>query len=115
MSLTRKLKMFDEYKAFASFKFANQDSAIRKTSRTFLMHYVKTTFDFLGNPFKEKRKYLLLVIFASKDPSLFHKSSKRGNPLKPENLETLVLLSALKVLIKSVTSYQAQIKHLEEA
>ena len=34
----------------------------------------------------------------------------RRNHLKPENLETLFLLSALKMPIKSVTSYQAEIK-----
>ena len=36
------------------------------------------------------------------------------NQLKPENLETLFLLSALKMLIKSVSSYQAEIKYLEK-
>ena len=39
----------------------------------------------------------------------------RRNHLKPENLETLFLLAALKMFIKSVTSYQAEIKYLEEA
>ena len=43
-----------------------------------------------------------------------YKSSERRNYLKPENLETLFLLSALK-MPKSVTSYQAEIKYLEEA
>ena len=56
-----------------------------------------------------------LVLFACKDPSPLYKSSKRKNHLKPENLETLFLLSALKMPIKSVTSYQAEIKYLEEA
>ena len=40
---------------------------------------------------------------------------KRRNHLKTENLETLFLLSALQMPIKSVTSYQAEIKYLEEA
>ena len=44
-----------------------------------------------------------------------YKSSERRNYLKPENLETLFLLSALKMPTKSVTSYQAEIKYLEEA
>ena len=39
----------------------------------------------------------------------------RRNHLKPESLETLFLLSVLKMPIKSVTSYQAEIKYLEEA
>ena len=57
----------------------------------------------------------LLVLFACKDPSPLYISSKRRNHLKPENFETLFLLSAFKVLIKSATSYQAEIKYLEEA
>ena len=35
--------------------------------------------------------------------------------LKPENLETLFLLSALKMPIKSATSYQVEITYLEDA
>ena len=57
-----------------------------------------------------------LVLFACKDPSPLYKSSKRRKHLKdfkPENLETLFQLSALKMPIKSVTSYQAEIKYLE--
>ena len=42
------------------------------------------------------------------------KSLKRRNHLKPDNLETPFLLSALKMPIKSVTSYQAEIKYLED-
>ena len=57
----------------------------------------------------------LLVLFACKDPSLLYKSSKRRKPLKPENLETLFLLSIFKKPVKSVASYQAEIKYLEEA
>ena len=57
----------------------------------------------------------MLVLFACKDPSPLYKSSKTRNHLKPENLETLFLLSALKMPITSVTSYQAEIKYLEEA
>ena len=38
-------------------------------------------------------KALFLVLFASKDPSLLHKSSKRRNDLKPENSETLSAIS----------------------
>ena len=43
----------------------------------------------------------LLVLFACKDPSTLYKSSKRRNHLKTENLETIFLLSALKMPIKS--------------
>ena len=57
----------------------------------------------------------LLVLFACKDPSPFYKSSKRKNHLKPENLETVFLLSALKMPIKSVTSHQAEIKILRRS
>ena len=54
----------------------------------------------------------MLVLFASKDPSF--KSLKRMNHLKPENLETPFLLLALKMPIKSVTSYQAEIEYSED-
>ena len=39
----------------------------------------------------------LLVLFASKDPFPLNKSSKTRNHLKPGNLGTLFLLSALKM------------------
>ena len=57
----------------------------------------------------------LVVLFAFKDPSSLYKSSKRSSHLKPENLETPFLLSALKMTIKSATSYQAYIKYLENS
>ena len=56
-----------------------------------------------------------LVLFACKGPSPLYKSSKRRNNLKPDNLEIFFLLLALKMPVKSVTSYQAEIKYLEEA
>ena len=56
-----------------------------------------------------------VILFACKDPSPLYKSAKTRNHLKPGNLETLFLLSALKMPIKSVTSYQAEIKCLEDA
>ena len=167
MSPTCKLNMFHEYKALI--KFANKDGIISKTSRKFPMHYVNTTFEFLGNSLIENGKYFLLnhhifvyrnkyevsliyysfsvffledkkakksavalkflyiltvlslnytltyqgfllVLFACVNPFPFYKSSKRRNHLKPENFETLFLLSALKVSIKYVTSYQAEMK-----
>ena len=55
----------------------------------------------------------MLVSFAYKDTSPLYKSSKIRKHLKPENLETLFLLSAL-MPIKSVTSYQVEIKHLKD-
>ena len=55
-----------------------------------------------------------LVLFAFKGLTPLYKSSKRSNHLKPDNLETFFLLLALKMPVKSVTSYQAEIKYLEE-
>ena len=48
----------------------------------------------------------MLVLFACKDSSPLYKFSKTKNHLKPENLETLFLLS---MHIKSITNYQAEI------
>ena len=56
----------------------------------------------------------LLDLFACKDSSPLYKSSKKRSHLKPEKLETLFLLSALK-MPTSLTSYRAEIKYLEEA
>ena len=75
------------------------------TSWKFPMHHVNTTFDFLGNSPIQKKESILLL----------NKSSKTRNHLEPEHLETLFLLSALKVPIKSVSNYQAEIKYLEDA
>ena len=55
-----------------------------------------------------------LVLSACKGLSPLYKSSKRRNHLKPDNLEIFFLLLALKMPVKSVTSYQAEIKYLEE-
>ena len=52
----------------------------------------------------------MLILFACKDPFPLYKSSKTRNHLKRENLERLFLLAALKMPIKSVTSYQAEEK-----
>ena len=60
------------------------------------------SFEVLLFPYCFKFKVcFFLVLFASKDPSPLYKSSKRRNHLKPENLETRFLLSALKTPIKS--------------
>ena len=40
-------------------------------------------------------------------------ASKRRNHLKPENLETLFLFSALKVPVKVISCYESEIKYLE--
>ena len=58
---------------------------------------------------------VFLVLFACKDPSPLYKSSKTSNHLKPDNLVTFFLLSALKMSIKSATNYQAEIIYLENA
>ena len=65
--------------------------------------------------FKFKFECILLVLFASKDPSPLYKYSKTRNLLKPGNLETLFLLSALKMPIKCAIGYQVEIKCLEDA
>ena len=57
----------------------------------------------------------MLVLSAFKDPSPLYKSSKRRGHLKPENFETLYLLSALQMPVKSVTSYHAEIKKLRRS
>ena len=61
------------------------------------MHYVST-------------QRFFIVLFACKDPSPLCKSSKRRSHLKPVSLETVFLLSALKMLSMSVSSYQAEKK-----
>ena len=54
----------------------------------------------------------LVVLFACKDPFALYRFAKRSNYLKTQNLETLFLLSALKMPIESVTSYEGEIKYL---
>ena len=61
------------------------------------------------------KSVFLLVLSAFKDPSPLYKSSKRRGHLKPENFETLYLLSALQMPVKSVTSYHAEIKKLRRS
>ena len=55
----------------------------------------------------------MLVLFACNYLSPLHKSSERKNHLKPENLGTVFLLSALRMPIESVTNHRAEIKYLE--
>ena len=60
----------------------------------------------------------LLVLFACKDTSLLYKSSKTRNYLKPENLETPAISiknAYWKLKIRNISSYQAEIKYLEDA
>ena len=76
---------------------------------SFLLFFLK------DKKLKKLAAAFLLALFACKDPSPLYKSSKTRNHLKPENLETLFLLSALKMPIKSATSYQAETKYLEDA
>ena len=74
----------------------------KKHSSVLNLHYVST-------------QRFFLVLFACKVPSPFCKSLKRRNHLEPVSLETVFLLSLLKMLAKSVTSYQAEKLYLEEA
>ena len=61
----------------------------------------------------------LLVLLACKDTSLLYKSSKTRNHLKPENLATPSAISIKnaywKLKIRNISSYQAEIKYLEDA
>ena len=74
----------------------------------FLCRVIKTKFYWFTTAF-----LFFSFFFFFKVGSQLFKFSKRKNHLKPENLETLFPLSALKMLIKSVTSHQAEIKYLE--
>ena len=85
-----------------------EDKKLKKLAVASKFLYFLTVLSLNTNLFHQ---CFLLVFFAYKDPSPLYKSSKRRNHLKPKNLETLFLLSALKVLIKSGTSYQAEIKY----
>ena len=89
-----------------------KDKKLKKLVVAFKFLYILTVLSLNSNLFYQ---CFLLVLFACKDPSPLYKSSKRRNHLQPENLETLFLPSALKLPIKSVTSYQAEIKYLEES
>ena len=57
-----------------------------------------------GNTSPVERGYTFLEMVASK--------TKR-NHRRPENLETLFLLSALKVPVKAISCYESEIKYLE--
>ena len=53
-------KTFQEYKSIISFKFANKDSIIWKTSLKSPIHYLNIIFDFGENSLLEKGKYLVI-------------------------------------------------------
>ena len=55
----------------------------------------------------------VLVLFAYKDPYPLYIFSKRKNFLKTDNLVKLFLLSALKMPIKFVNSYQVTLALLD--
>ena len=74
----------------------------KKHSFVLNLHYVST-------------QRFFLVLFACKGPSPFFKSSKKRSHLQPVSLETVFLLSALKILTKSVTSHQAEKPFLGKA
>ena len=91
---------------FVFFLFFWKDKKLKKLALALKLHTYC---------FKFKIECFLLVLFASKDPSPLYKSSKTRNHLKPGNLDTFFLLSALKMPSKSVTSHQAEINCLEDA
>ena len=80
------------YRFIAAFLFFSERYEIKETGTSFEV------------PYRVKFKFycFLIVLFDCKYPSF--KFSKRRNHLKPENLETPFLLSALKMPIKSVTT-----------
>ena len=94
------------------FFFFLKDKKLKKLVVALKFLYILTVFSLNSNLFYQ---CFLLVLFACKDPFPLYKSSKERNHFKPENLETLFLVSALKVSIKSVTSHQAEIKYLKES
>ena len=94
------------YWFIAAFLFFLKDNKLKKLAVALNFPYFLTVLS-LNSCF-------LLVLFACKDPSPLYKSSKTRSYLKPENLETLFLF-ALKMPVKPVTIYQAEIKFLEEA
>ena len=95
-----------------SFLFFFEDQKLKKFAVALKFLYLVAVLSFNSKLFYQ---WFLLVLFACKGPCPLYKSLKRRNHHKPENLETLFLLSALKMSIKSVISYQTKIKYLEEA
>ena len=81
------------YKFIAAFPFF-KDKKSKKLVAALKFLYFLTVLSLNSNVF-------VLVLFACKDSSPLYKSSKRSNHLKPENLQTLSLPSALKMPIKS--------------
>ena len=103
-----KMKFYWFIAAFLSFFL--QDKKLKKLAVALKFLYFLTVVSVNSIFFYQ---CFLLVLFACKDPSSLYKSWKRRNHLKPENLGIIFLQSALKVPIKSVTSYQADIKYSE--
>ena len=75
-----------------AFLFFLKDKKLKKLAVALKFLYFLTVLSLNSNVF-------LLVLFACKDPAPLCKSSKRRNHLKLENLETLLLLSALQMPI----------------
>ena len=99
------LNWFQCFFCFAFFFFERQEiTGIACSSDFPLFLYFLTVLSLNSNLFYQ---CFLLVSFACKYPSLqgmiWYESSKRRNHQKPENLETLFLLSALKMPILSLT------------
>ena len=78
----------------SAFLFLKKDKKLKKLVVALKFLYFLTVLNLNSNVF-------LPVLFACKDPSPLYKSSKGRNHVKPENLGTLFLLSAVKMPIKS--------------
>ena len=97
---------------YCSFSFFFwEDKKLKKLAEALKFPYFFTALRLNSNLFYY---CFLLVLYACKDLSSLYNSSKRRNYLQPDNLETLFLLSAIKVTIKSGTN-KVEMKYLEEA
>ena len=105
--MCRKLSFID----FLQLLFFSEDKKLQKMAVALKFFYFFANLSLTSYLFYY---CFLLVLYGCKDLSASYKSSKRRNHLKPENLETLFLPSAIKVTIKSGTN-KVEMKYLEEA
>ena len=99
--LCRVIKMKFYWFIAVFFFFFLKDKKLNKLPVALKFHYFLTVLSLYSTLFYQ---WFLLVLFPCKDPSPLYKSSKRKNHHKPESVETLFLLPALKIPIKPVTS-----------